>query len=155
MDALNDIAHRYDLAIIEDAAHALPAKYKGRFIGSGSNPTAFSFYATKNLTTAEGGMLTGAAELLERARVLSLHGMSRDAWKRYDKGGSWYYEVVAPGFKYNMTDIQAKSDHMTLAPCFGALRRGESCIRPAGCDLPMGDHKDRPYRSVPIFCGLI
>jgi dTDP-4-amino-4,6-dideoxygalactose transaminase len=107
MDALSDIAHRYDLAIIEDAAHALPATYKGRFIGSGSNPTAFSFYATKNLTTAEGGMLTGAVELLERARVLSLHGMSRDAWKRYDKGGSWYYEIIAPGFKYNMTDIQA------------------------------------------------
>jgi len=68
---------------------------------------AFSFYATKNLTTAEGGMLTGEHSFLERARLLSLHGLSRDAWKRYDKGGSWRYEVLAPGFKYNMTDIQA------------------------------------------------
>jgi len=68
---------------------------------------AFSFYATKNLTTAEGGMLTGSPEFLEKARVASLHGMSRDAWKRYDKGGSWYYEVVMPGFKYNMPDIMA------------------------------------------------
>src|SRR5439155_516129 len=89
------------------AAHALPAKYKGRAIGSGANPVAFSFYATKNLTTAEGGMLTGDAAFLERARTLSLHGMSRDAWSRYDRGGSWFYEVIAPGFKYNMTDIQA------------------------------------------------
>lgn len=107
MDALGNIARRYDLAVIEDAAHALPAKYKGRFIGAGNNPTAFSFYATKNLTTAEGGMLTRDPAFLEQARIMSLHGMSRDAWKRYDKGGSWYYEVVAPGFKYNMTDIQA------------------------------------------------
>jgi dTDP-4-amino-4,6-dideoxygalactose transaminase len=107
MDALGDISQQLKLAIVEDAAHALPAKYKNRFIGSGTNPVAFSFYATKNLTTAEGGMLTGNAEFLERARILSLHGMSRDAWKRYDKGGSWRYEVVSPGFKYNMTDIQA------------------------------------------------
>jgi len=107
LDPIADIARRFDLALVEDAAHALPARYKGRLIGSGDNPVSFSFYATKNLTTAEGGMLTGGAAFLERARVLSLHGMSRDAWKRYDKGGSWRYEVLAPGFKYNMTDIQA------------------------------------------------
>src|SRR5206468_68868 len=71
------------------------------------NPVAFSFYATKNLATGEGGMLTASPECLAQARVVSLHGMSRDAWKRYDKGGSWYYEVMLPGFKYNMTDIQA------------------------------------------------
>jgi len=85
----------------------LPASYEGSRIGSGGKLVAFSFYATKNLTTAEGGMLTGAPDFIERARVISLHGMSRDAWKRYDKEGSWYYEVVTPGFKYNMTDIQA------------------------------------------------
>jgi len=107
LDPLRDLAREHRLSVIEDAAHAIPAKYNGRLIGSGSNPVAFSFYATKNMTTAEGGMLTGDAGFLERARVLSLHGMSRDAWKRYDKGGSWRYEVVAPGFKYNMTDIQA------------------------------------------------
>ncbi|TYP52406.1 DegT/DnrJ/EryC1/StrS family aminotransferase [Thermosediminibacter litoriperuensis] len=107
MDKINEIANKYNLHVIEDAAHALPAKYKGRYIGSGDNLTAFSFYATKNLTTAEGGMLTGPDDLIEKARIISLHGMSRDAWKRYSKEGSWYYEVVLPGFKYNMTDIQA------------------------------------------------
>lgn len=93
--------------MIEDAAHSLPAKFRGKWIGSGSNPVAFSFYATKNLTTAEGGMLTGAADFLDNARIMALHGMSRDAWKRYDQGGSWRYEVVHAGFKYNMTDVQA------------------------------------------------
>lgn len=112
LDALFKIAREYNLAIIEDAAHSLPAAYQGRTIGSktpGGVPvlTCFSFYATKNLTTAEGGMLTGDPELIEEARIWSLHGMSRDAWKRYSGEGSWYYEVIRPGFKYNMTDVQA------------------------------------------------
>ncbi|MDP6444425.1 MAG: DegT/DnrJ/EryC1/StrS aminotransferase family protein [Pirellulaceae bacterium] len=107
MAAIQSIADSHQLAVIEDAAHAIPASYRDRPIGSGSNPTAFSFYATKNLTTGEGGMLTGPADFLEEARVISLHGMSREAWKRYEKGGSWRYDVVAPGCKYNMTDIQA------------------------------------------------
>jgi len=107
MGPLVELARQHGLYLIEDAAHALPATYHGQRIGTIGDLTAFSFYATKNLTTAEGGMLTGAPELIEHARVLSLHGMSRDAWKRYDANGSWYYEVVAPGFKYNMTDIQA------------------------------------------------
>ena len=105
LDVLEAIARRHDLTLIEDAAHALPARFRGKPIGSGPNPVAFSFYATKNLTTAEGGMLTAAPEFLERARIMGLHGMSRDAWKRYDKGGSWRYEIVAPGFKYNLTDV--------------------------------------------------
>jgi dTDP-4-amino-4,6-dideoxygalactose transaminase len=107
LDRLRKIAWKYNLSLIEDAAHALPAKYKGVSIGAGPNPVAFSFYATKNLTTAEGGMLTGESEFIERARLISLHGMSRDAWRRYDKGGSWRYDVLTPGFKYNMTDIAA------------------------------------------------
>lgn len=107
MDALRNLAESRNIALIEDAAHAIAARYKGRPIGSGNNPVAFSFYATKNLTTAEGGMLTGDAEFLDRCRVISLHGLNRDAWKRYGKEGSWYYEVVTPGFKYNMTDLQA------------------------------------------------
>jgi dTDP-4-amino-4,6-dideoxygalactose transaminase len=112
-DAVLKIAAEYHLAVIEDAAHALPAAYKGHSIGSlsanDSVPvlTCFSFYATKNLTTAEGGMLTGNKRLLDEARRWSLHGMNRDAWKRYDANGSWFYDVVCPGFKYNMTDIQA------------------------------------------------
>ncbi|HET9387355.1 MAG TPA: DegT/DnrJ/EryC1/StrS family aminotransferase [Gemmatimonadales bacterium] len=105
LDVLEGLARKRGLALIEDAAHALPAAFRGRPIGSGPNPVAFSFYATKNLTTAEGGMLTADPSFLERARILALHGMSRDAWKRYEKGGSWRYEVVAPGFKYNLTDI--------------------------------------------------
>jgi dTDP-4-amino-4,6-dideoxygalactose transaminase len=105
LDALETLARKHNLALIEDAAHALPASYRGRIIGSGKNPVAFSFYATKNLTTAEGGALTADTEFLDRARIMALHGMSRDAWKRYDQGGSWRYEIVAAGFKYNMTDV--------------------------------------------------
>jgi dTDP-4-amino-4,6-dideoxygalactose transaminase len=107
LDPISDIAQAHGLAVLEDAAHAIPASYKGRLIGSGENPVAFSFYATKNLTTGEGGMLTGSSELIARARTLGLHGMSRDAWKRYGQGGSWFYQVNEPGFKYNMTDVQA------------------------------------------------
>jgi dTDP-4-amino-4,6-dideoxygalactose transaminase len=107
LDAIGVLAEMHRLTVLEDAAHALPASYRGRPIGSGPNPVAFSFYATKNLTTAEGGMLTGPAELLARSRIIGLHGMTKDAWKRYAKGGSWRYEVVLPGFKYNLTDIAA------------------------------------------------
>ncbi len=113
MDAIYEIARRHELAVVEDAAHSLPARYHGRMIGSPQagfelpNLVAFSFYATKNLTTGEGGMLTGPPDLLEEARQWSLHGMSRDAYKRYTSEGSWRYEVVLPGFKYNMPDIQA------------------------------------------------
>ncbi|MGB9430433.1 MAG: DegT/DnrJ/EryC1/StrS aminotransferase family protein [Gammaproteobacteria bacterium] len=107
LDEIDAIAKSHRLHVLEDAAHAIPARYRGKMIGSGTNPVAFSFYATKNLTTAEGGALTGPQDFLEKARVVSLHGMSRDAWKRYGEEGSWFYEVVLPGFKYNMTDIQA------------------------------------------------
>jgi dTDP-4-amino-4,6-dideoxygalactose transaminase len=107
LDAIEALAEAHGLRLLEDAAHALSASYKGRMIGSSGYPAAFSFQAVKNLTTAEGGMLTGSPELIERARILALHGMSRDAWNRYAKGGTWAYEIVLPGFKYNMTDIQA------------------------------------------------
>lgn len=107
LDALRAVCEEHGLLLIEDAAHAVPARYKGRFIGSWENPVAFSFYATKNLTTAEGGMLTGSQEMINRGIVVSLHGMDRDAWKRNDRSGSWRYDIVTPGFKYNMTDIQA------------------------------------------------
>jgi len=107
LDTIEALAKSANITVLEDAAHALPAKYKGRLIGSGDNPVAFSFYATKNLTTGEGGMLTGAKDFLRPARTISLHGMNHDAWKRYDKDCSWFYEIDLPGFKYNMTDIQA------------------------------------------------
>jgi dTDP-4-amino-4,6-dideoxygalactose transaminase len=112
-DAILKIAAEHNLAVIEDAAHSLPAAYKNRSIGSLSATdsvpvlTCFSFYATKNLTTAEGGMLTGPRALLDEARRWTLHGMSRDAWNRYNANGAWHYDVTCPGFKYNMTDIAA------------------------------------------------
>jgi len=108
LDAIQHIADQHGLTVIEDAAHALPTHYKDRMIGSISDFTAFSFYATKTLATGEGGMLTtDNDEWADRCRVMSLHGISKDAWKRYTSEGSWYYEIVAPGFKYNMTDVAA------------------------------------------------
>ncbi len=96
------------IAFIEDAAHAAGMLDRGTWSGTHSNLAAYSFYATKNLTTAEGGMLlTNDDAIADAARVLSLHGMDKDAWKRYTQGGSWRYEVRRPGFKYNMADIAA------------------------------------------------
>jgi dTDP-4-amino-4,6-dideoxygalactose transaminase len=107
LDELFALAADCGVELVEDAAHAAPTRYKGRMVGSRENFAAFSFYATKNLTTSEGGALTGRPDLLDEARVIALHGMSKDAWKRFDKSGSWRYDIVMPGFKYNMTDIQA------------------------------------------------
>ena len=114
LDGLGAVAREYSLAVVEDAAHALPARYQGRPIGgmaaSWPRPllTCFSFYANKNLNTGEGGMLTGPPKLVEEARAWSQHGMSRDSWKREAAAdGSWYYDVDRPGFKYNLSDILA------------------------------------------------
>lgn len=107
LNALRALAEEYQVHLIEDAAHAIGAEFEGQPIGAGHNLVAFSFYATKNLTTGEGGMLTGDAELLDQARIVALHGMSREAWGRYSAGGKWAYDIVEPGFKYNMPDIQA------------------------------------------------
>jgi len=108
MARILEIARRHDLRVIEDAAHAFPASYKGKAIGSIGDYTCFSFYATKNITTGEGGMVTtDDPDQADRIRRMSLHGLSRDAWKRYTNQGSWYYDIVAPGFKYNLTDMAA------------------------------------------------
>ena len=108
MTSILEIARRHDLRVIEDAAHAFPASYKGKAIGSIGDYTCFSFYATKNITTGEGGMVTtDDPDQADRIRRMSLHGLSRDAWKRYTNQGSWYYDIVAPGFKYNLTDMAA------------------------------------------------
>ncbi len=108
MDSLRTLAAPRGIKLLEDAAHALYARYKGRPVGVLGDAAAFSFYVTKNIVTAEGGMLTTAdAALAERVRRLSLHGLSRDAWKRYQKGGSWAYDVVEVGYKCNMTDMVA------------------------------------------------
>jgi dTDP-4-amino-4,6-dideoxygalactose transaminase len=129
MDPIIELADRHGLALVEDAAHALPATYQGKTVGRPTdrvvNLAAFSFYATKNLTTGEGGMLTGPQNLLDTARKWSLHGMSRDAYSRYDEGGSWRYDVVLPGFKYNMPDVQGAIGLVQLRklPTFQARRR--------------------------------
>ena len=128
MDPIQRLAAAHDVRIVEDAAHALPATYKGKTIGSHGNLTAFSFYATKNITTCEGGMLTGDAQLLERARVLHLHGMSKDAARRYEKGGSWRYEILAPGFKYNMTDVASAIGRVQLRRMEAFQRRREEIV---------------------------
>ena len=108
MDRVNAVAKERGLWVIEDAAHAIETVYKGVHAGRWGTAGAYSFYPTKNITTTEGGMLvTGDEQLADRVRMLSLHGLSKDAWKRYDTAGSWYYEVAAQGFKYNLTDVAA------------------------------------------------
>ena len=101
-----EMARAKGIRVLEDAAHSFGASVGGRKIGSFGDAAAFSFYATKNITTGEGGCLTTADEdLAERVRFLSYHGMSHDSWARYADRGSWYYEVTVPGFKYNMSDV--------------------------------------------------
>jgi len=118
MDVIRDMAKRHGLRVIEDAAHALPASYHGVRIGAISELTAFSFYATKTLTTGEGGMITtDNDELATRMRMMRLHGIGRDAWKRYSAAGSWFYEVLDSGFKYNLTDIQSAIGIVQLGKC--------------------------------------
>lgn len=110
MDRLHRVAERAGLQVIEDAAHALPTLHSGRLIGTlDSAATVFSFYATKTIATGEGGMLvTRSPEIAQRARIMRLHGIDRDAFDRYTSTRpAWYYEVVAPGFKYNLTDLAA------------------------------------------------
>jgi perosamine synthetase len=102
------IAEENSLYVIEDAAHALGSEYENKKIGNISHLTCFSFYPTKNITTGEGGMVTtNNLEFAEKIKILSLHGINRDAWKRYRKEGSWYYEEVELGYKYNLPDINS------------------------------------------------
>lgn len=108
MNAIGAIARRHGLRVIEDAAHAIEGRFAGNNVGTMSDLTCFSFYVTKNVTTGEGGMVTtDDPDLADRIKTQALHGMSRDAWKRFSDAGFKHYEVVSPGFKYNMMDIQA------------------------------------------------
>jgi len=118
MDEILTLASKHGLRVVEDAAHALPASYHGTPIGALSEVTAFSFYATKTLTTGEGGMLTtGNDKVAERVRIMRLHGIEREAWKRYSSDGSWFYQVQEAGYKYNMTDIAAAIGLVQLGKC--------------------------------------
>jgi perosamine synthetase len=114
MDRLEALAQRFGMRVIEDAAHALPAfirngpGYPWRSVGNTSPLTCFSFYANKCITTGEGGMVVSHnLEVAERIRMMSLHGLSKSAWSRFETAGSWYYEIVETGFKYNLTDVCA------------------------------------------------
>lgn len=114
IDVLSRLVEKYNLRHVHDAAHALPAAYRSdasspwQNVGSCGDIVCFSFYANKCITTGEGGMaVTNNARWADRMRVMSLHGISKDAWKRFSEDGSWYYEIVAPGYKYNLTDIAA------------------------------------------------
>jgi dTDP-4-amino-4,6-dideoxygalactose transaminase len=115
-DTLRELAQKRKLVLIDDAAHALPSSFRNAPIGACADLTVFSFYATKPLTTGEGGMLvTNDQGWAERAEILSLHGISHEAWRRYLAGGTWRYEIVAAGFKYNMTDLAAAMGLVQLA----------------------------------------
>src|SRR5699024_2436909 len=150
MDEIWRLARDTDIAVIEDAAHAFPAHYAGRSVGSipeGIRGTAcFSFYATKTLTTGEGGMVTTEdPEVADRIRTMSLHGLSRQAWSRYESGGSWAYDIVAPGYKYNLTDVAAAMGLVQLDRAREMLDRRRQSARPHhaalsaryGLDCPM------------------
>ena len=108
MDAILGLATEHGLDVVEDCAHAIETRYNGWRAGTMGRFGAFSFYATKNVVTGEGGMLTtGDADAARRLKRLALHGLTADAWKRFSDEGFRHYELVEPGFKYNMTDLQA------------------------------------------------
>lgn len=126
MEAINKIAREYGLYVIDDAAHAVGAKYKGRMIGNCGDLTCFSFYATKNITTGEGGMVTtNNGKWADAMKILSLHGLSRHAWQRYGKKGKNRYDLIMPGYKYNMMDIQASIGIHQLRKLEDFLKRRE------------------------------
>ncbi|MDO9066889.1 MAG: DegT/DnrJ/EryC1/StrS family aminotransferase, partial [Deltaproteobacteria bacterium] len=108
MEAIGALAKKHNLTVIEDAAHAIGTEYQGKKTGSISRFTVFSFHAVKNVTTGEGGAVTtDDTAMAEKIKVMSLHGMNKDAWKRYAPGGKVQYDIVYPGYKFNMTDLQA------------------------------------------------
>ena len=118
MGRILEIAKAHNLRVIEDAAHALPARFQEQRVGTIGDITCFSFYATKTITTGEGGMATTEnPEWAERMRIMGLHGISKDAWKRYTAEGSWYYEILSPGYKYNLTDLAAAIGIQQLKKC--------------------------------------
>lgn len=140
MDTITRVAAKHGLTVVEDAAHCIEGRYHGRRIGTLSPLTCFSFYVTKNMTTAEGGMVcTDSAELADRIKVYGLHGLSQDAWMRFSDAGYRHYEVVFPGFKYNMTDIAAAMGLCQLRRIEGWLTRREEIWKrydEAFADLP-------------------
>ena len=151
VDAVTEVAKAFKVPLIEDAAHTLPAGYRSsaqapwRKAGTTADITCFSFYANKCITTGEGGMVvTDDDKWADRMRIMSLHGISRDAWKRFTNDGSWYYEIEAPGFKYNLTDIASsvglhqlkRSDELWAERTRLAKRYIERLSKVPGLELP-------------------
>jgi len=142
MDAICDIARRHELDIVEDCAHAIEAEFKGKKVGRFGALGCYSFYVTKNIVTGEGGMVvTNRSEYADKIKVLALHGMSKDAWKRYSDEGFKHYQVVYAGFKYNMTDLQASLGIHQLPRIERYWRRREKIWRAY----------DDAFRKLPVF----
>jgi dTDP-4-amino-4,6-dideoxygalactose transaminase len=147
LDAIHALARQHDVTVVEDAAHALPATCRGRTIGSLSPFTCFSFYATKPLATGEGGMLcTEDDDAVDRVRAMSLHGISRHAWSRYAVDGDWRYEIEAPGFKYNLTDIAAAIGLAQLGKLHRMHRRRMEIARQYDAAFAAMPELEVPYR---------
>lgn len=145
IEEICDVAARQNLAVVEDAAHSFGASFEGRLLGSFGDATAFSFYATKNLTTGEGGAIsTNDGELAKSLRLLSFHGMSRDTWARYSNKGTWYYQVEVPGFKCNLSDILAALGLSQMTKLDRLLERRREIAAQLSSRL-----RDLPYFEIP------
>ena len=159
MDRMTEIANRYSISLLEDAAHTLPAYYRPhssapwRSVGETSPIACFSFYANKCITTGEGGMLTTSDEkIAERVRMMSLHGLSKNAWTRFEAKGSWHYEIVEAGFKYNMTDVAAAVGLAQLGKANDLWRERQTlaatyCELLAGCEDLLEVHPELEDRQ--------
>ena len=165
MDKINKIAQDHNLLVVEDAAHAIGAEYKSKKIGSEENIACFSFYATKNLAAGEGGMITvNNDDLAEMIRIYSLHGLSKHAWQRFSKEGKKTYEVIYPGYKYNMQDLNAAIALCQLKKIdnYNAIRKNYAKLyiqEFENFDLlelpPMGDNiKRNVWHLFPILLNL-
>lgn len=169
MDDINDIAQRHGLLVIEDCAHAVEATYRGRPTGTLGDLGCFSFYATKNVTTGEGGMvLARDPEQIGRIKILALHGMTRDAWKRFSDAGYQHYQVVECGFKYNMMDLQAAIGLHQLQRVEGGWEKRQAIwqrYQAAFADMPVmrpsepSDHVRHAYHLYTLLidetrCGI-
>jgi len=142
MNAIMEIAKKYNLKVVEDSAHAIEAEYNGKKTGTFGDIGCFSFYVTKNIVTGEGGMaITDDQEYAKKIRILALHGMSKDAWKRFSDEGYKHYQVVCAGFKYNMMDIQAAIGINQLPRVDRYWKRRQE----------IWNHYNEAFRNLPVF----
>ena len=146
-----DICHENHIRVIEDAAHAFPTKFEDRYIGSFGDVTCFSFYANKTITTGEGGMfVTNDESIYNRVKIMRLHGINRDIWSRFTSGkSSWEYDVIAPGFKYNMPDINAAIGLAQLEKAEYFRVQRQRCA-----EYYLKELKDLPFIDLPVCYGL-